>query len=234
MTLKRQYIQVADKKDYFLSCNFKWESQARQSLRLRTFLFGSITGCEKSTTVHDSITPRCGVQAQSGADTVTERVPIRGTHDHQYLVTHSHICLPNSYPSTGIPLQVAMYSQKSLSPFSITKSSRSLHSQRTVLKRWLHSSVSTWTMGCQELLSIRSSYIALLSPPPALASPTIFLLIAIDPALSTHLPDGISVYFIHPFWRVTLRSLVMITCTRERLRFYYLLLFDYEIITTSS
>src|SRR6266702_4449510 len=50
MTLKKQYIQVADKKDYFLSCNFKWESQARQSLRLRTFLFGSVTGCEKSTT----------------------------------------------------------------------------------------------------------------------------------------------------------------------------------------
>src|SRR6266702_915559 len=50
MTLKRQYIQVADKKDYFLSCNFKWESQARQSLRLRTFLFGSVTACEKSTT----------------------------------------------------------------------------------------------------------------------------------------------------------------------------------------
>ncbi len=44
MTLKKRYIQVADKKDYFLSCNFKWESQARQSLRLRTFLFGSVTG----------------------------------------------------------------------------------------------------------------------------------------------------------------------------------------------
>jgi len=51
MTLKKRYIQVADKKDYFLSCNFKWESQARQSLRLQTFLFGSITGCEKSTTL---------------------------------------------------------------------------------------------------------------------------------------------------------------------------------------
>src|SRR6266702_8039344 len=50
MTLKKRYIQVADKKDYFLSCNFKWESQAHQSLRLRTFLFGSVTGCEKSTT----------------------------------------------------------------------------------------------------------------------------------------------------------------------------------------
>src|SRR6266702_2153743 len=50
MTLKKRYIQVADKKDYFLSCNFKWESQARQSLRLRTFLFGSVTACEKSTT----------------------------------------------------------------------------------------------------------------------------------------------------------------------------------------
>src|SRR6266702_3479532 len=56
MTLKRQYIQVADKKDYFLSCNFKWESQAHQSLRLRTFLFGSVTACEKSTTVSS-----CGV-----------------------------------------------------------------------------------------------------------------------------------------------------------------------------
>src|SRR6266702_2091149 len=54
MTLKKRYIQVADKKDYFLSCNFKWESQARQSLRLRTFLFGSVTGCEKSTTVFPS------------------------------------------------------------------------------------------------------------------------------------------------------------------------------------
>src|SRR6266702_1717604 len=53
MTLKKQYIQVADKKDYFLSCNFKWESQARQSLRLRTFLFGSVTACEKSTTTAD-------------------------------------------------------------------------------------------------------------------------------------------------------------------------------------
>src|SRR6266702_7099189 len=51
MTLKKRYIQVADKKDYFLSCNFKWESQARQSLHLRTFLFGSVTACEKSTTV---------------------------------------------------------------------------------------------------------------------------------------------------------------------------------------
>ena len=50
MTLKKRYIQVADKKDYFLSCNFKWESQARQSLCLQTFLFGSVTGCEKSTT----------------------------------------------------------------------------------------------------------------------------------------------------------------------------------------
>src|SRR6266702_4544305 len=59
MTLKKRYIQVADKKDYFLSCNFKWESQARQSLRLRTFLFGSVTACEKSTTSGDTTGDRC-------------------------------------------------------------------------------------------------------------------------------------------------------------------------------
>ena len=58
MTLKKRYIQVADKKDYFLSCNFKWENQARQSLRLRTFLFGSVTGCEKSTTGIVGVTKR--------------------------------------------------------------------------------------------------------------------------------------------------------------------------------
>src|SRR6266702_2348503 len=65
MTLKKQYIQVADKKDYFLSCNFKWESQACQSLHLQTFLFGSITGCEKSTTITLSLPSHMSGHMQS-------------------------------------------------------------------------------------------------------------------------------------------------------------------------
>src|SRR6266702_6759099 len=72
MTLKKRYIQVADKKDYFLSCNFKWESQARQSLHLRTFLFGSVTGCEKSTTGISSCdySAKCHLPKKEGAKTL--------------------------------------------------------------------------------------------------------------------------------------------------------------------
>ena len=44
-------FRFADKNKLVLSCNSKQEGPMHQSLRLRTFLFESITACKKSTTL---------------------------------------------------------------------------------------------------------------------------------------------------------------------------------------
>jgi len=48
-------FRFADKNKLVLSCNSKREGPTHQSLRLRTFLFESVTACEKSTTVSVTI-----------------------------------------------------------------------------------------------------------------------------------------------------------------------------------